>query len=118
MSLRDAFEKQIAEINPCSGDYLENRTYDEVLTGLVQTEVFKNQPDGVVQARSFLDKKIEEWKEHKGQHLFFYLARLGMGVEIRKVWEGDLSELEAKYEWEGAYAHPDSALPDLKEIVK
>lgn len=95
MNIREAFATQIANGISCDGNYLGERTYEEALEDITTTRV-RNPVE-------HLNNKIEEWKEHEGEMLFYFIGypkqypNTPYRIEILRVWSSTLDDLS--YEW-------------------
>lgn len=96
-STKNLFAHQIESGEPSNGDYLEGKTFDEMVDlRLKQSAAFNTTRE---QMEEFVHSRIKEWKEHEGEHLLFFLrekenstGEVG-SVEILKVWESDVEAL-------------------------
>jgi hypothetical protein len=52
----------------------------------------------IEEVKAHLDAKIQEWKDHQGQYLLFYMVdhaapeQEGVKVEIRKCWSDEIDQ--------------------------
>lgn len=115
--MRQAFEKQLSDPRSvtCDGDYLGGRSREEVITELIRLDPMLPDPD------SFIDRKIQEWKDHTGEHLLFFIARHRdeenrLRLEVMKCWEGDLSEMTKHWSLDLLPKETESTLPYLRKL--
>jgi hypothetical protein len=92
--VREVFQTQIDNAIPCSGDYLNGKSYEEVKQGLIDVGCW---PEGV---DAFLKSRIQMWQEHKGELMLFVMFRLVRDgeriAEVQRMWESEFPRFIGK----------------------
>jgi len=107
MNFKEIFTNQIASAEPCNGDYLNGKTFAEVVNdrylsysmetfGHINQKELKND---IVQS---VANKIAEYYIHKDEYLVMLLLveeeNYRAYVHVRKLWESDWDDFSSKHE--------------------
>jgi hypothetical protein len=92
--MRQVFDRQIngANSTPSNGDYLDGRSRE-----LAKEEFVKMNPTLEDQADDYIDRKIQEWKDHAGEYLLYFMDRTDSRVAVMKCWSGDLERIQREW---------------------
>lgn len=94
--VRELLAEQIVESAPVNGDFLAGRTVEEAVA-----ESF-NFPGAIrdeEQIRKYVERSIEDWRQHKGERMLFVAEQTTIGdappptnirVTITKIWESEM----------------------------
>ena len=96
------FKEQLEKSQASDGDYLKDKSFDEAVkqfmdrtrhTVMDETLTPREKTKSREEAEEYINGKIQEWKDHEGQKLLFFLLQQSpTHVEIVKVWESDLEK--------------------------
>ena len=89
------FEAQLRNIKPSDGNALGNATREQVLETI--RSAAKVDPQRYSDPEAYLDRKIQEYKDHEGEKLVYFLAYTGEGrekkVSVERAWESEIADL-------------------------
>lgn len=103
-SLYQAFDRQRKETKRCNGNFLGDKSFDDVVNNLIEMcpAFFTKET-----AEKHVKEKIIEWKNHKDDRLFFYVEYPkgyaldtidGLSINIKKIWESKLPSLSETHD--------------------
>lgn len=101
MNIRQALEQQLDRVEPCSGDFLGGLSHGEKVE---QTITSWSSSMTREQAEQYVNNRIVEWAEHKGERAVFVIIEHPapeskqqhnqITFSVAKVWETELDQFE------------------------
>jgi hypothetical protein len=98
-NMRELLKKQIELTEPCNGDYLGDRTIEEMVANCLSNP---EDPRTEEEIRIFIEGRIELWKQHEGDRLLYIAEQIETLdnprlLQIVKIWESELDTYTGKY---------------------
>ena len=114
--MRKYFEAQLRNSTPCDGNALGPATREQVLETIRTSMPSNKDPE------AYLDRKIQEYKDHVGEKLVYFLGYSNPDgrqpkVEVLKAWESEIDSLSNIWEVLTPAFVDGSTLPRFTEKV-
>lgn len=121
--MKQHFQTQLETVEPCSGDFLNGRKYDQVVKDLRGSKIPALNSEGI-DFHFYVDKLIASYKEHAGEKQLFYIVehqkknqRKTIRLEIIKIWETELDDVFKKGEFEFVGMSTCSSIPKFRSVI-
>lgn len=98
-NMRELLKKQLDSAEPCSGDYLGDKTIEECIAKNLANPEDKRTEEEI---RKFIEGRIELWKQHKGDRLLYIAEQRATPdnprfLQIVRIWESELDTYTGKF---------------------